>query len=125
MSIERLFEFHTRRDTAIVVPTRSLNELDFAQLEQEGQAIIQMVDERSLQNAIVDFERTDYCGSSALSFLVNLGNLVQSRAGQMVLCNVSAHQLRILQATGLDQRWPLCDSQVEAFQAIGQDDPQD
>ena len=85
----------------------------------EGTDILRLLDSRTARNLVIDFRNTDYYGSTALSFFVKLWKRVRANGGQMVFCNVSAHELEILELTHLNTLWSLCNSRDEAMKLIG------
>ena len=50
---------------------------------------------------------------------MKLWKRVRANGGQMVFCNVSAHELEILELTHLNTLWSLCNSRDEAMKLIG------
>ena len=114
-----MFEVQMQGDTAVVTPQKDLREFDFGEIELEGTEILRLLDSRTARNLVIDFRNTDYYGSTALSFFVKLWKRVRANGGQMVFCNVSAHELEILELTHLNTLWSLCNSQDEAMKLIG------
>src|SRR5262245_57011195 len=66
-----VFGIELQRDTLIVSPTRDLRELDYAQIEAGAKALLALVGSGP-KNLIMDFQRTDSYGSTALAFFVKL-----------------------------------------------------
>jgi anti-anti-sigma factor len=97
-----------------------MRELEFQEIESEATDVLNILQGGGVRNLILDFCRTDYFGSTALSFFVRLWTRVRARRGRMAFCNLSAHQREILQMTGLAKLWPLCSSLQEARRVVGQ-----
>jgi len=87
-------------DTMIVTPSRNVREFESDHIEEEARHLRKLWETKDVKNVIVDFHRTDYCGSSALGLLVELWNHVKSRKGQMGVCGVSEHEKQIFTAVG-------------------------
>ena len=78
---QALFEVEFLEDTMIVTPNRNLSEFEYDHIEEEARRLLKLWETTDVKNVIVDFYRTDYCGSTALGLLVKLWNHVQSRKG--------------------------------------------
>jgi anti-anti-sigma factor len=66
----------------------------------------------------MDFSRTDYYGSTALAFFVNVWKAVRRHQGHMSFCSVSDHERQILSLTRLDTLWSICGTREEALEAV-------
>jgi anti-anti-sigma factor len=113
-----VFEIGQEGDTLIVVPAVDLRELDYQRMEAGAKTILELLNGSGVKNVVLDFHKTDYYGSTALAFFLKLWTRVRRRNGRMAFCNVSAHEKEILQATRLDQVWPICSSRREALEAV-------
>jgi anti-anti-sigma factor len=113
-----IFEIEVEGDTVIVVPAVDLGELDYQRIEAGTTAILELLNGTGIKNAVVDFGKTDYFGSSALGFFLRLWKRVRGRNGRMAFCNLSKHEKEILQITDLDHLWPICSSRIEALAAV-------
>jgi anti-anti-sigma factor len=113
-----MFHIETEGKIVVVVPERDLREFEFGEIEREGAELLEMLDGPDARSVVVDFHRTDYYGSTALSFFVKLWKRVRATGGKMAFCNVSAHELEILELTKLDTLWSLCGTRNEAFEEV-------
>jgi anti-anti-sigma factor len=113
-----MFEFETRGDVVVITPQADLREFEFGQIENEGADLLRTLEEAHAKHAVVDFRKTDYYGSTALSFFVKLWKRVRANGGNMAFCNVSAHELEILELTKLDTLWSLCTTLEEAIRQV-------
>lgn len=113
-----LFEVGQEGDTLLVSPTANLGELDCGQIESEGRGVLDLMANPSVRNVVLDFRRTDYCGSTALGLFLRLWKRVRGRGGRMAFCNVSEHEREILAVTKLDGLWPVCRSREEALRVV-------
>ena len=113
-----IFEIEQQNDTIIVVPVVDLRELKFQRIEAGASEILELLNGPGPKNVVLDFQKTDYYGSTALGFFVKLWKRVRIRNGRMAFCNVSDHENEILQITKLDHLWPICSSRSEALETV-------
>jgi len=112
-----IFELEQEDDTIIIVPAVDLRELDYQRIEEGGRRILDLLNGTGIRNVILDFQKTDYYGSTALGFFLKLWKRVREQNGRMAFCNVSDHEKEILRITKLDHLWPICASRSEALEA--------
>jgi anti-anti-sigma factor len=112
--------FEVERDgpTLLVTPRRNLQELDYAEIETGARDILELLENGTIKNLVLDFHNTDYYGSTALAFFVKLWKRVRELGGRMAFCGVSNHEREILKMTQLDGLWPVCSSREEALKAV-------
>jgi anti-anti-sigma factor len=113
-----IFEIERHSDTLIVVPVVDLRELDYQRIEAGARVILELLNGTPVKSVILDLGKTDYYGSTALGFFLKLWKRVKVRNGRMAFCNVSDHELEILQITKLDHLWPICSSRSAALAAV-------
>jgi anti-anti-sigma factor len=112
-----IFEIEREGETIIVTPLVNLNELEDMELIARG--VVDVLSDLSIKNLVMDFQKTDYFGSTALALFVKLWKMATDRNGCMAFCNLSEHELDILHVTRLDKLWPICNSRAEAIKAVG------
>jgi anti-anti-sigma factor len=115
---ERLFEIEVQDETLILIPWRSLREVDYLEIEASTREILDYLASTKLKNLVVDVGRMDYSSSTALGLFIRLAKAARSRHGRMAFCNVSAYEKEILHITHLDEVWPIYPSRQEAFDAV-------
>ena len=113
-----VFEVERDGDTIVVLPAADLRELDYLRIEAGARAVLQMLYGPGIKNLVVDFDKTDYYGTTALGFFLRFWKAARERAGRMAFCNLSAHEQEILRVTNLDHLWPICSSRAEALEAV-------
>jgi anti-anti-sigma factor len=116
--IDEICNIEQQDATLIVTPLADLRELDYQRIETGARDILAMLNGTGIRNVVLDFQKTDYCGSTALGFFVKLWKRVRLQNGRMVFCNVSDHEKEVLQITSLDHLWPICSSRSEALEAV-------
>jgi anti-anti-sigma factor len=114
-----MFAVELQGETLVITPrTGNLRELSFQQIETEGSEVVAALERSPARNVVVDLRQVDYCGSTALGFLLRLGRIVRSRGGSMALCNVSEHGKAILSVVNLEDAWPIHPTKEDALQAV-------
>jgi anti-anti-sigma factor len=117
---EKLFEIRFDDDAVIATPTSDLRELEYQRIGREAEEILALLshDDQAPRHVVIDLRRSDVFGSSALGLFVNLWNQVRQRGGRMAFCNVSPHELSVLEATKLDKVWPIVPKLEDALRAV-------
>ena len=122
MTDNKTFLFEERDDTVIITPQINLGEMEYSRIETDGKAVLEQFSASDAKHVVVNLEKTDFLGSSALGFLVRVWNRCRSIGGHMAFFNVSAHQKTILDLTRLDTLWSMCDTQEAAIAAVHEAD---
>ena len=116
MAQQELFVIERDSETLILTPQVNLSELEYAQSMTEK--VIEVLTDKTIKNIVIDFHKTDYFGSTALGFFVRLWKRVQERKGRMAFCNMSPHEVEILEITKLNDAWPIVGSRDEALKSV-------
>jgi anti-sigma B factor antagonist len=101
----------------VLTPTADLREMDCFLIQTESLEIFELLASPALKHVVLDFHRTDYFGSAALAFFLNLWKRVRAK-GSMVFCDLSSHERDILLATNLDRLWPIYASRSQALSSL-------
>jgi anti-anti-sigma factor len=118
MTLEKpILDVERQGDTLVLVPAQDLRELECDRVEGAAGDVLGLLQDPSIRNIVIDFHRTDYFGSTALSFFLMVWKTIRQRQGTLALCNVSAHENEILDVAGL-HFWPICASRAEALAAV-------
>jgi stage II sporulation protein AA (anti-sigma F factor antagonist) len=113
-----LFDIEESANTIIITPLLDLREFDYERIETAACDILEALNKPGTKNVVLDFQNTDYYGSTALGFFLRIWKRVSLRGGRMAFCNVSEHEKEILQITHLDRLWPICTSRNAAMEAV-------
>jgi anti-anti-sigma factor len=106
-------------DTLVVTPLRDMGELEYAQIESGAKDLFDRLRDPAIKNVVLDFRETDAYGSTALGFFVKLWKRVcTQKNGQLAFCNVSPHEMEILNITKLSKLWPICPSRDAALAVV-------
>lgn len=102
-------------NTVVITPQGDLGEFVVSAMAEEAEAALARWDDPSQRrHLILNLQRTDYFGSSALGFFIRLWKRVRESGGRMILCNVSSHERDLLKITRLDEFWEITDSLDDA-----------
>lgn len=112
------FEVERLVATLIVTILNDLRELNYKEVEAGGKDILELLENGTIKNVVLDFHKSDYYGSTALAFFVKLWKRVKQCQGCMVFCGLSDHEKEILKVTHLDGLWSICSTRDEALQAV-------
>jgi anti-anti-sigma factor len=113
-----VFQVERDGDTLVLTPVGDLGELAYKQIEAATDDLLDRVSDPAIRGVLVDFGRTDYFGTTALGFFVQLWKRLRDREGRMAFCNVSEHEKEILRVTKLGDLWPMCGSREEALASL-------
>jgi anti-anti-sigma factor len=117
---ERLIRVERLDDILVLTLLHDLRELEFREIEDEEQEIVELLTaDPSLTKVVVDCGTTDTFGSTALGLFIRLRRLMGSRGGRLALCHPSAHETDILAVTGLAGAWPIYSTREAALASLG------
>lgn len=119
------FEIQRVGATLVLTPQQNLSELQFVHFDEASRSILAQLEQSAARNIVLDFENTDYYGSTALGFFVKLWKRVRCVDGNMVFCHVSDTEREILEVTRLDGLWQIFPTRAEALEWIAQLAPSD
>lgn len=114
----RILETERVGNTLVVSPLTDLAELQYARIEAEASSVLHLFELTQIRNVVLDLQRADYFGSSAIGFYLQLWKEAQRRGGRMALCHVSPQERIILRACNLETMWPICESRESALAAV-------
>lgn len=120
ITAEKLFDIRFDGDVVIATPTSDLRELEYQRIGREAEEILALLshDDQAPRHVVIDLHRSDLFGSSALGLFVNLWHRVRERGGQMAFCNVSPHEMAVLEATHLHKVWPIVPTLEDAIRFV-------
>src|SRR5262245_22808228 len=98
-----LFEVEREGDVLVITPQADLREFEYQDIEAQGRGVLDRMGAAGLKGVVLDFRKTDSCGSTALGFFVGLWKRVSGQGGRMAFCNVSEYQREVLAVTRLDR----------------------
>ncbi len=118
ISSPRLLHFEMSGAALIVAPQGDCSSLEIDILHAELQEILEQIATNSVVGLVVDLERAPYFGSTMLGALIRLWRSMSLMRGRLALCNVSAAERDVLNATRLDQVWDIYPTRSAALEAF-------
>jgi anti-anti-sigma factor len=112
-----LFDVEREGETVIITLVENLSEILYT--DTHTSSALDVVNDPTIRNIVMDFHKTDYFGSTSLGLFLKLWKVVTHRKGRMAFCNLSDHEREILKITRLDTYWILCGSREEAMSFVG------
>jgi anti-sigma B factor antagonist len=91
------------------------NILDEANIQQIGEEISRLVEERPKPKLLISFDNVDHLSSSALGTLITINNKVRSKAGELRLSNIDPQIYEVFVITKLNKLFQIHDSVEEAM----------
>jgi anti-anti-sigma factor len=113
-----LFHLEHHGDTIVVIPTTHMREFEYQRIEAGAKRVFELVESGRIKNVVIDLNKTDYYGSTALGLFVKFWKRVTSRGGRMAFCNISDNERKILEIATLHRLWPICASRQEALEQV-------
>jgi len=109
---------HPIRDVTIV----NFNEstiLDTLQVDQIGQELYTLVDDRACRKIILDFEKVRMLSSSALGVLITMRKKSEAIKGTIVLCSMKPDLQKLFKITRLDKLFKHYPNEAKALESFG------
>lgn len=103
-----------QKDIQIVEFTTS-RILDEANIQEIGQALAGMVDQRERPKLLLDFANVDHLSSAALGMLINANNRVKERNGQLRLAGIKPPIMEVFVITKLNKLFRILPGRQEAL----------
>jgi len=118
MNTVHFLALEQRGPTLIISVLRNVGCFSHEEFQDEWIDLLKRLDDPAILNVIVDFQRVAYFGSIVLEMALHLSRRLQSRAGRVVLCNLSSFGVDIMRAAKFDQLWPIVDSLDDALKTL-------
>ncbi len=112
------FRIEQLDEILILSPVANLSELELSSFEEAVRNLVKRLEASGFRDVLLDFEGTDYYGSTALGFFVRLWKRVRRVGGNMVFCNVSPYEREVLELTRLDNLWQICPTRSDALRIL-------
>ena len=107
-----------RQETLIVTPMRNIGSFAEAEIHSEWMDLLRSLSASDVTNVVLDFGAIEYFGSIVLEFIVQLGQRLKAKNGQLAICNVSPVGQEILSVARFDRLYPVVRTQAEALQVV-------
>ena len=115
---EDVFRIEQQGAVAIVVPSPTVENWNWAIIEQAAEIVLDPIQDVDNPQVVVDLTGINYFGSVFLALLLRMWKLVVSKNGTMVLGGASPNTRELLAVTALDTIWAIYDTRAEAIASL-------
>lgn len=105
-------------DTLVLSPHAPLGNLHEAEISEETQELLKVINHVGPTNLVIDLQSGTYLGTAFLGATVRLWKRIGERGGRLALCNVAPQVFELLRITKLHTIWPIYSSRDEALHAV-------
>lgn len=120
MTIVHFLAVEQRDSTLVVFVLRNIGCFSHDEFQDEWMDLLARLDDPSIHNVVLDFQRVAYFGSIVLEMTLQLARRLQSRGGRVVLCNLSNIGREIVQLARFDRLWPLAGNLDDACRLLAE-----
>jgi anti-sigma B factor antagonist len=89
--------------------------LDEANINEIGQTLGSLIEERNNPKLLLDFGSVDHLSSAALGMLINANNKIKLKNGQLRLANIKPQILEVFAITKLNKLFRILPNRAEAL----------
>jgi anti-sigma B factor antagonist len=89
--------------------------LDEANINEIGQTLGALIDEKARPKLLLDFSAVDHLSSAALGMLINANNKIRETNGQLRLTNIKPQILEVFVITRLNKLFKILPTRAEAL----------
>jgi anti-anti-sigma regulatory factor len=114
----KVFRLERDGNVLIVVPQGDASGFRYNDVHQESNAMLQVLDDPSLQNVVIDFTSELMLGSIIISVMIKLCRKAGGKGGKAAFCNASSDMLEVLQTMNLTKLWTHYSSRADAILAV-------
>lgn len=118
MSQVKCLMIHSIRDVT-VVNVDEVKVLDALQVEQMGEELYNLVDNRNCKKIIIDFSKVRLLSSSALGMLLTLRKKADAIKGRVIFCGMRKELGKVFKLTKLDKMFTFCANEEQALDQFG------
>lgn len=104
----------SEKDVQVVAFTAS-KILDEPSIEEIGQTISAIVDERPMPKLLLDFSSVDHLSSAALGMLINVNDRLRRKNGQLRLVGIKPQIYEVFVITNLNKLFKILGTKPEAM----------
>ena len=91
------------------------NILDEANIQQIGEEISRIIDEKTEPKILISFDNVDHLSSAALGTLITINNKIRSKDGGLRLANIDKQIYEVFVITKLNKLFQIFDSADQAL----------
>ena len=108
-----------QRDVRVVEFTNN-RILDEANIQEIGQGLNVLIDERPNPKILLDFSTVDHLSSAALGMLINANKRLKEKNGQLRLTNIKPQILEVFKITKLDKLFRIMPNRADGLSSFTQ-----
>lgn len=108
----------TFRDVTVVNFSDS-SILDTLQVQQIGEELYELIEDRATRKMILDFTNVKFLSSSALGVLITVRKKADEIKGKVVLCGMKPDLRKIFKITNLEKLFDFYDNEEKALNYFG------
>jgi len=109
---------HSIRD-ATIVNFQDSSILDTLQIEQIGEALYDLIENRNRKKIVLDFEKVQFLSSSALGVLITLRKKADAIKGKVAICGMKKDLKKVFEITRLDRMFDFYADEEKALASFG------
>ena len=94
--------------------------LDEANINEIGQTLTSIIEEKENPRLVLDFSAVDHLSSAALGMLINANNKIRERSGQLRLAHIKPQIMEVFVITKLNKLFRIFPTRAEALASLNQ-----
>ena len=113
------YEFEQAADYSVLALKPAMNDSDWSDIEQVGDAVLRDLEAADTPHLIVDLSDLNFIGSAMVALLVRFWKIVKGKNARMVVVVRDPMVLEVLQISRLDQVWEIAEYREDALYELG------
>ncbi len=109
---------HPIRDVTVVTVNDS-SVLDTLQVQQVGDELYNLVDNKAVRKMVLDFGKVQFLSSSALGVLITLRKKAEAIKARIIICGMRPELMKVFKITRLDKMFEFKDTEEQALSVFG------
>ena len=102
----------------ILTPEGDPNKMRYADIHQEGNRVLQLINQGDFGNLVLDLAGFDYSGAEFIGALVRIARAATNKGYVVAFCNTSEKMDSVFRNMSLDKLWPFFPSRDEAIDSF-------
>lgn len=109
---------HPIRDV-VIVNFQDASILDTSVVEQIGEQLYDLVDNKGRRRLVLDFTKVQFLSSSALGVLISLRKKAAAIKGEIVICSLRKEIMKVFEITNLTRMFTFAPNEEKALAHFG------
>ena len=118
MSTDEGLVIYSIRD-ATIVTFNDASVLDTLKIQQIGEKLYHLVEQRHCKKLVLDFDKVEFLSSSALGMLITLRQKAEAIKGRVAICALQGNIKKAFKITRLDKLFDFYDDEQAALASFG------